>query len=136
MTSNVFFSAQTLKKISNFCDTQLYGIPSMVAPPQIIQEFHQKTPYFNGKKVANGLSGCTDNPHRLDPIKKKTDPITRFVPNFSNEPRCTPIKSYRGRSLGASERRSAERVSVVGAPITFYRVANNFMQNGLSGWLF
>ena len=22
------------------------------------------------KKVANGLSGCTDNPHRLDPIKK------------------------------------------------------------------
>ena len=70
MTSNVFFSAQTLKKISNFCDTQLYGILPMVAPPQIIQEFRRKTPYFNRKKVANGLSGCTDNPHRLDPIKK------------------------------------------------------------------
>ena len=57
----------------------------MVAPPQSTQEFHRKIPYFNGGKVANGLSGCTDNPHRLDPIKKSR-PDDPFCPKFFRRP--------------------------------------------------
>ena len=58
-----------------------------------------KNTLFQWEKVANGLSGCTDNPPRLDPIKKKANPITGFVPNFSDDRRCAPINSYRGRAL-------------------------------------
>ena len=44
---------------------------------------------FNGQKVAilvtNGLSICTDNPHRLNPIK--ADPIIRLAPVFADDRR-------------------------------------------------
>ena len=51
-----------------------------------------------GKKVANGLSGCTDNPHRLDPIKKGRfdDP---FCPKFLRRPEVRTDKRYRGQAL-------------------------------------
>ena len=63
---------------------------------------HRNSIEFNGEKVANELSGCTDNSHQLDLIKK-ANPMTRFVPNFSDDPRCAPIKSYRGRALVLNE---------------------------------
>ena len=52
--------------------------------------------------ITNGLSGCTDNQRRLDPIKKRPT-WCPFSVNFY--PRVDPIKSYRCRALLPSRRR-------------------------------
>ena len=74
----------------------------MVAP-SLSFKFHKKIAHFNGKKSGKRVIGF-DNPHRLDPIKKNANPITRFALNFSDDPRCAPIKSYRGRTLVVGQR--------------------------------
>ena len=55
----------------------------MVAPPQIKQDFHGKTPYFNGENVENGLSGRPDNP---------------FCPKFFRRPEVRTDKKLSGPS--------------------------------------
>ena len=70
----------------------------MVAPPQFTQEFHKKYPISMWKSCKRVI-GLHRQPATTWPDKKKADPITRFAPNFSDDPRCAPIKSYRGRAL-------------------------------------
>ena len=51
-----------------------------------------------GKKLQTGYRVASTT--RTDLTRyKKVDPMIRFVPNFSDDPRCAPIKSYRGRLL-------------------------------------
>ena len=61
-------------------------------------KFHKKYPISMGKKVANGLSGCIDNPHRLDPIKKKGRPDYPFCPKFFRRPEVRTDKKLSGPS--------------------------------------
>ena len=68
-------------------------------PKQITQESHWKYTISNRQKIGNssktGYPGCTDNPHRHNPIKKKPDPVHRLASLFKADPRVSPIKSYR-----------------------------------------
>ena len=70
-------------------------------------KLHRNFIEFNGEKIANGLLGCTDNPHRLVPIKKRTNRWPVLSQNFSTTrvPRWATIKSYRGRALHSAFRR-------------------------------
>ena len=56
-----------------------------------------KNTLFQWEKVANGLSGCTDNPHRLDPIKKGR-PDNPFWPKFFRRPEVRTDKKLSGPS--------------------------------------
>ena len=62
-----------------------------------------------GTKLQTGYRVAPSTRTDWNPIKKKADPITRFAPNFSDDPRCAPIKSYRGRAL-----RGVSRLFVIG----------------------
>ena len=47
-----------------------------------------------GKKLQTGYRVAPTTRADLTRLKK-ADPITRFAPNISDDPRCAPIKSYR-----------------------------------------
>ena len=55
-------------------------------------------PHFNGKKSCKWVIGLHRQSAPTWSDKKKADPMTNFVPNFSDDPRCAPIKSY-GQAL-------------------------------------
>ena len=57
-----------------------------------------KNTLFQWEKVANGLSGCTDNPHQIDPIKKGR-PDNPFCPKFFRRPEVRTDKKLSGPSL-------------------------------------
>ena len=59
-------------------------------------EIPSKNVPFQWEKVANGLSGCTDNLHRLDPIKKDR-PDYPFSPKFFRRPEVRTDKKLSGR---------------------------------------
>ena len=59
-------------------------------------EIPSKNVPFQWEKVANGLSGCNDNPHRLDPIKKDR-PDYPFSPKFFRRPEVRTDKKLSGR---------------------------------------
>ena len=81
----------------------------MVAPSLCHINSIKNYPISMGTKLQTGYRVAPSTRTDWNPIKKKADPITRFAPNFSDDPRCAPIKSYRGRAL-----RGASRLFVIG----------------------
>ena len=90
----------------NFLDASLFGIhnffgiPSNLAPPLCHLNYRNsiRSAPFQWEKSCKWVIGLHRQSAPTWSDKKKADPMTNFVPNFSDDPRCAPIKSY-GQAL-------------------------------------